>query len=193
MRFSLRIAFPISAAILFGVLSFATTRQAHVLDRQGWGNSPGTDIDWEGPVDIGTPADVLLLALYLPALVALLPLSPITYWVDSEVVLRAAWCISAIGQWFLIGRYFDIRRGLISAGNPNRRVLLHEMLFGITIVAGSLTAGMGLFEAAKGHSLWGLVMTASVVFWGLVLVVSALRWRSSSSRVRAQFNPLRIS
>ena len=187
--------FPILAAVLFAILSFAATRQAHVVDIEGWGHSSGTEVAWgEEPVDIGTPADVLLLAFNLPALIALLPLLPLTYWVDSEMVLRTAWGLGAIGQWFLIGRYFDARRGLLPAGEPSHRVLLSKALFGITMAVGSLVAAVGLFRAVVGHhSIWGVAIDASFVLWGMVLVIVVLRWRSSSSWAREDVNSLHLS
>jgi len=194
-RVSLRIVFPILAAVLFAILSFAATRQNHVVDLEGWGHSSDTKISWgPEPVDIGPPADVVLLAFNLPSLIALLPLLPLTYWVDSEMVLRTAWGLGAVAQWFLIGSYFDTRRGLLSTGEPSRRVLLKKILVGITMVAGGLAFGVGLFRAAAGHhSFWAVAMDASFVFWGLVLVVVALRWRSSSSWAEEHLSSLRLS
>lgn len=194
-RLALRIAFPILSAILFAILSFATTRQTHIIDLEGWEHTSNTHISWGvEPVDIGTPADVLLLTLNLPALIALLPLSPFAFWVDSEIVLRTAWGLAAVGQWFLIGRYFNVRRGLLFAGEPSRRVWVNKVLFGIAMVAGGLIFGTGLVRAAAGHhSLWAVAMDASFVFWGLVLVIATLRWRASSSWVRENSNSLRLS
>lgn len=190
-RLSLRIVFPILAAVLFAILSFAATRQTHVIDLEGWGHSSTWGAE---PVDIGTPADVLLVYFNLPALIALLPLLPLTYWIDSEMVLRTAWGLGAVGQWYLIGRYFDTRRGLLLAGEPSRRVLLNKVLFGIAMIAGSLVGGVGLFRAAAGHhSFWGVAVDAGFVFWGMVLVLAALRWRSSSSWAREHLNSLRLS
>jgi len=192
---SLRIAFPTVAAILFTLLSLATTRQTHIIDLEGWEHASNTDVSWGAePVDIGTPTDVLLLAFNLPALIALFPLSPLAYWVDSEMVLRTAWGVAAVGQWFLIGRYLDSRRGLLSAGEPSRRVLLNKMLFDITMVAGGIAFGAGLVRAAAGHhSFWAMAMDACFVFWGSVLVIAALRWRASSSWAQQHFNSLRLS
>jgi len=192
MRFSLRIALPILAAILFGVLSFAATRQSHVID---WGGGDSSDFEGDSrfPSDIGTPADTLLLAFYLPALIALLPLLPLSYWINSELVLRAAWCLSAIGQWFLIGWYFDIRRGLLPAGKPSDRTWLNRMLFRGPMILGSFVGASGLFDVVSGyHGSWGLVRPVGFIFWGIVLVVGALRWRSSLSESDWQSGPLRI-
>ncbi len=145
-------------------------------------------------MDIGTPADVLLLAFNLPALISLLPLLPLTYWVESETVLRTAWGLAAVGQWFLIGRYFDIQRGILSAREPNRHILLKKLLFAITMAAGALVLGFGLFDAAGGHhAYWVMGMDASFVFWGLVFVIAALRWRSSSSWAQEHLDSLRLS
>jgi hypothetical protein len=194
-RLPLRLVSPIFAAVLFAILSFAATRQTHVVDLEGWGPRSGGEVAWDAePLDIGTPADILLLAFNLPALIALLPLLPLTYWVDSEIVLRGAWGLGAVGQWFLIGSYFDMRRGLLPAGKPRDWRLLSTMGSGITMVAGGLAFGVGLFRAVAGHdSFWAVTMDASFVFWGIVLVVVALRWRSSSSRARKHFNSLRLS
>jgi len=183
------------AAILFTLLSLATTRQTHIIDLEGWEHASNTDVSWgTKPVDIGTPADVLLLAFNLPALIALLPLSPLAYWVDSEMVLRTAWGLATVGQWFLIGRYLDSRRGLLSTGEPFRRVLLNKVLFGISMIAGAFALGAGLVRATAGHhSVWAMAMDASFVFWGLVLVIAALRWRASSSRAQQHFDSLRLS
>lgn len=146
------------------------------------------------PVDIGTPADVLLLAINLPALIALLPLMPLTYWIESEFVLRGAWCLATVGQWFLIGRYFDIRRGLLPAGQPTLPLRLKKVLFNITMVTGALALGAGLYSVAAGHtSIWGIGMAASLVFWGFTLLVFALRWRASSAWARDHSNFLRLS
>lgn len=194
-RLSLRLAFPSVAAVLFVILSLAAYRQAHVIDLEGWGRSSDNKILWgQEPVDIGTPADVSLLALNLPALIALLPLSPLTYWVNSEVILRIAWGLAAVGQWFLIGRYLDILRGPRPASDPSPRVLLQKVLVGIAMVVGSIVLGVGVFSAAVGHhSFWAFARDASFVFWGLIAVVAALRWRSSASWPREHFNSLHIS
>ena len=98
-RLPLRIAFPILASVLFVILSFVNNRQFHVIELQGWGRYEG----WgQGPVDIGTPANILLVAFNLPALIALLPLVPLTYWVeiDSEMVVRAVWVSAQSGSGF---------------------------------------------------------------------------------------------
>ena len=194
-RLPLRIAFPILAAVLYAILSFAGARQTHVFDVRGWRHSSGAAVlPGEEQEDIGTPADVVLLAFNLPALIALLPLSPLAYWVDSEIALRTAWGVAAVGHWFLVGLYFDTRRGLVCAGEPSRRVWLNKVSFGIAMAAGGMAAGAGLFGAAQGHdNLWGAAMDASFVFWGLVFVIVALRWRSSSSWVREHFNSFRLS
>ncbi len=183
-RLPLRIVFPILAAVLFAILSFVNTRQFHVIESQGWGHYEGWGRD---PEDIGTPANILLVAFNLPALIALLPLAPLTYWVeiDSEMVVRAVWGLGAVGQWFLIGSYLDTRRGLLSACKPIRRVWINKGLFGIAMVTGGAVTGFGIFTAVEApHSAWGFLMDASFVFWGLVFVIVALRWRSNSSWVR---------
>jgi len=182
-RLSLRIVFPILAAVLFAILSFVNTRQFHVIESQGWGHYEGWGQD---PEDIGTPANILLVAFNLPALIALLPVVPLTYWVeiDSEMVVRAIWGLGAVVQWFLIGSYLDTRRGLLSACKPIRRVWINKGLFGIAMVTGGAVTGFGIFTAAEGFGPWGLMMDASFVFWGLVFVIVALRWRSNSSWAR---------
>src|SRR6266576_3127938 len=77
---SLHILLPIAAGVLFAALCVAGIRQNHVIDIQGWSHPVGNTVRWgEEPADIGTPADGLLLALNLPALIALLPLSPLAY------------------------------------------------------------------------------------------------------------------
>lgn len=168
----------ILAAVLFSILSFAAKRQAHIIDQEGWGHP---EIAWGAePVDMGTPSDILLLLLNLPALIALLPLLPLTYWVDSEMVLRAVWGLGAIAQWFVIGRHFDIRRGLLLAGAPSRRLLLRKVLVNVVIAAGGLVFAEGFFSAVVGrHSVWALIVDASFLFWGMLVVIIALRWRSA--------------
>ena len=111
-----------------------------------------TKLGDKAPVDIGTPANILLVAFNLPALIALLPLVPLTYWVeiDSEMVVRAVWGLSAVGQWFLIGRYLDRRRGLLSACKPIRRVWINKVLFGIAMLTGGAVTGFGIFTAVEG-------------------------------------------
>ena len=158
-RLSLRIALPIVAGLLFVMLCFLAARQSGIIEWGGWGSSSKDAIAWgTEPVDIGTPADVLLLAFNLPALIALLPLLPLTYWVESEFVLRGAWGLAAVGQWFLIGRYFDIRRGLLPVGQPSSPLWLKKSLLNITMAAGALSLGMvyirSLATAAFGESEW---------------------------------------
>jgi len=180
---------------LFALLSVASLRQKHIIDRAGWEKFSDHQIAWgDEPVDIGTPADILLLVFNLPALIALLPLSPLTYWVDSEIVLRTAWGLGAVGQWFLIGRYWDTHRGLVPAWSPGSHVLLYRTLFGAMMAVGSVAAGLGVFGEASGHhSPWGIVSDASFVFWGIIFVMLALRWRSSSSWPRERFDSLGLS
>jgi hypothetical protein len=112
-----RIVLPIVTGLLFVVLCFAGSRQRGIVDLGRWGPSVENPGGWgTEPTDIGTPADILLVAFNLPALIALVPLFPLTNWIESEFLLRSAWGLAAIGQWFLIGRYFDVRRGVLPAG-----------------------------------------------------------------------------
>ncbi len=192
-RVRLRIAFPIVAGLLFVMLCFAGTRQSGIIEvgrRGGIAEMGG----WEAePSDIGTPADILLLAFNLPALIALFPLLPLTYWIESEIVLRSAWGLAAVGQWFFIGRHFDIRRGLLPTDEPRLPVWLKKISFGMIMVAGALALAMGLYSIVGFSTLWGMGMAASFVFWGLTLVTFALRWRSSSTWASDHFNFLRLS
>jgi hypothetical protein len=193
-RIPLRILLPIAAAVFFIVLCFAATQQAHVIDIEGWRHSSDKNVSWgTEPVDIGSPADILLLALNLPALIALFPLLPLTYWIESEIALRIAWGLATVGQWFLIGRYFDTRRGPLSADKPSHSVLFKKAVFYVTMVAGAAALGLGLFSASQGHSsFWAMGMDVVFVFWGLVFMISALRWRSSSSWAPDHFDSLRL-
>ena len=193
-RLSLRIALPIVAGLWFVMLCFLSARQSGIIEWGGWGWSSKDAIAWgTEPVDIGTPADVLLLAFNLPALIALLPLLPLTYWVESELVLRGAWGLAAVGQWFLIGRSFDIRRGLLPVGRPSSPPWLKKILFSITMVAEALLLGIGLYSVAGHSSIWGIGMAASFVFWGFTLLILALRRRASSAWASDHFIFLRLS
>ena len=194
-KLPLRALLPILAAVSFVILSFATTLQTHIIETQGWTPSSSSAIGWgPEPIDIGPPADILLIVLNLPALIALFPLIPLTYWIDSETVLRSAWGFAAVGQWFLIGRYLDARRGLNRDSGRGGRVLLNKVLFGIAMVVGAPIAVMGFVSAASGHcGVWGFAMYASFAFWGSVAVIGALRWRSTSSWAREHLNSLDLS
>jgi len=128
---SLRIFLPIAAGVSFAALCFAGAGRSHVIDIPGWSHSAGNTIGWgQEPTDIGTPGDVLLLAFNLPALIALLPLSPLAYWIHSEIVLRSAWGLASVGQWLLIWRYFDIRCGLLAQSEWNLKLPLKKVMFG---------------------------------------------------------------
>ena len=177
-RLPLRVFFPVLAGLLFAILCFAATRANHILDVTGWTHS-----GWEEPVDIGTAADVLLLTLNLPALICLLPLLPLTYWIESELVLRSAWGLAAVVQWFLIGRYFDMRYRTLPARREGHGLLLRKVGFSVAMTTGAMTLGYGLFDGAQGHyTLWAVVMDAGFIAWGLIFVIKALRWRSSWAR-----------
>lgn len=172
----LRVLFPVVAGLLFAILCFAATRENHILDVAGWTHS-----GWEEPIDLGTPADALLLTLNLPALLCLLPLLPLTYWIESELVLRSAWGLAAIAQWFLVGRYFD-RRALPVRGEGHG-LLRKKLVFAMAMTGGAMTLGYGLFDAGEGHyTLWAFVMDAGFIGWGLMFVIAALRWRSAWAR-----------
>jgi hypothetical protein len=194
-KLSFRAVFPILAAVLFALLSVASLRQKHIIDRAGWEKVSDHQIDWgDEPVDIGTPADILLLVFNLPVLIALLPLLPLTCWIDSEIVLRTAWGLGAVGQWFLIGRCSDIHRGHLPVWSPGTHLLLCKTMFGVMVAAGSVAAGLGIFGEASGHqSPWGVARDASFVFWGIIFVILALRWRSSSYWPREHFDSLGLS
>lgn len=192
---ALRIVLPLVAGALFALLSVASAHESHVIDEGGWGShSDATAVGWdEEPVNIGTPAQILLLIIYLQALIALLPLLPLTYWIDSEIVLSAAWCLGGMGQWFLIGRYFDIRRRILSPRVPNPRPLLRNLSFVLAMTIGGATFGVGVSRAATGHhSFWACAMDAGFVFWGIVFVIVALRLRSSAL-AQARFTSLNLS
>jgi hypothetical protein len=177
-RLPLRVFFPIVAGLLFAILCFAASRENQILDVAGWTHS-----GWEEPVDIGTPADVLLLIFSLPALICLLPLLSLTYWIESELVLRTAWGLVAVVQWFLIGRYFDIRQRTLPVRGMGHGLLLRKLVFATAMTAGAMTLGCGLFNAAQGHyALWAMVMDGGFIVWGLIFVIASLRWRSSWAR-----------
>jgi hypothetical protein len=136
------------------MLSFLATRQLGIIELGGRGSSSKDAIAWgTEPVDIGTPADILLLAFNLPALIALFPLLPLTYWIESEFVLRSAWGLAAVGQWFLIGRYFDIRRGLLPTGQPSLTLWLKKTNCGrhnnLTIKRPAWTASKNVEKARE--------------------------------------------
>jgi hypothetical protein len=190
-----RILLPIAAGLIFVTLCFATTRQSGVIDWGLWGPSTENPSGWgTESADIGTPADVVLFAFNLPALIVLLPLLPLTYWIESEFVLRSAWGVAAVGQWFLIGRYFDFQRGLLlAAGKPKLPLWLLKVLFSLTMVAGALAFGIGLYSIVGHSTIWGIGMAASLLFWGFTLLIFALRWRASSAWTSDHFSFLRLS
>ena len=191
-RIRWRILLPVTAGLMFMTLCFATTRQSGIVDWGRWGPSTENPSGWgTESTDIGTPADVLLFAFNLPALMALLPLLPLTYWIESEFVLRSAWGLAAVGQWFLIGRYFDIRRGLLPAGKPRLPTWVRKVLFSITMVAGALALGVGLYSIVGHSTVWGIGMAASFILWGLILLIFALRWRASTAWASDHFTFLR--
>jgi hypothetical protein len=192
---SLRIFLPIAAGVSFAALCVAGTRQNRVIDIPGWSHSVGNTVSsGEEPTDIGTPADVLLLALNLPALVALLPLSPLAYWIECEIVLRIAWGLASVGQWYLIGRYFDIRRGLVARNEWNLKLSLKKVVFIAAMVTGAIALGIGSFSIAVGHSSpWAFVWDTGFVFWGMAFLIVALRWRSSSAWSQDRIDSLGLS
>jgi hypothetical protein len=184
---SLRAQLPILAAVAFAILSFATTIQPHVIEVDSRTPSSNGAIGWgEGPTDIGTPADVLLLVLGFPALIALIPMSPLGYWFDfSEPVLRTAWGLAVVAQWLLIGRCFDVQRGLLPRSQPCGHSWRDKLLFGTAMVVGAPAAVAGLFgllACTLDHlSIWSFVIYAGMALWGSAGVIGALRWRSSSA------------
>ena len=198
-KLPLRVPLPILAAVAFAILSFATTIQAHVIEIRYPTPSPHGAIGWgEGPTDIGTPADALLLALDFPALIVLIPLSPLAYWADfSETALRTAWGLAVVGQWLLIGRYFDVQRGLLWRSPPVRRVWLDKLLFGTAMVVGALMAVAGLLSllgCILDHlGVWSFVIYAGMTFWGSAAVMGTLRWRSSSSWAAPDLDSIHLS
>jgi hypothetical protein len=192
---SLRIFLAIAAGALFAALCIAGARQNHVIDIPGWSHAVANTLRWgQEPTDIGTPGDILLLAFNLPALIALLPLAPLTYWIQSEIVLRTAWGLASVGQWYLIGRYFDIRRGLLAQNEWNLKLPLKKVLFGAGMIVGAIALGTGGFSIAAGHSSpWAFVWDASFVLWGMALMIFALRWRSSSAWTEDRIDSLGLS
>ena len=192
---SLRMFLPIAAGVLFAALCVAAARQNHVIDIPGWSHPAGNTLRWgPEPTDIGTPGDVLLLAFNLPALVALLPLAPLTYWIQSEIVLRTAWGLASVGQWYLIGRHFDVRRGLLAQSESNLKLSLKKVLFGAGMATGGIAVGTGGFSIAAGHSSpWAFVWGTSFVLWGMALMILALRWRSSSAWSKDRIDSLGLS
>jgi hypothetical protein len=188
------IVLPVGAGLMFMTLCLAATRQSGIVDWGRWGSSVENPSGWATePTDIGVPADILLLAFNLPALMALLPLLPLTYWIGSEFILRGAWGLAALGQWFLIGRYFDIRHGHVSEGNPKLPTWLRKVLFSVIMAGGALALGMGLYSLVGHSTVWGIGMVASFIIWGFVLLIFALRWRASASWDSDHLNFLRLS
>jgi hypothetical protein len=189
---SLRIFLPIAGGVLFAALCVAGARQNHVTDIRGWSHPVGNTLWWgQEPTDIGTPGDILLLALNLPALIALFPLAPLAYWNQSEIVLRTVWGLASVGQWYLIGRYFDIRHGLLAKSDWNLKLPLKKMLFGAGMVTGAIGLVTGGVSIAAGHSSpWAFVWGTSFVLWGMALMILALRWRSSSAWSRDRIDSL---
>lgn len=194
-----RIVLPIVAGIFFVTLSWVSFHSRPVVDQPGWGN-PETAvviIDDDAPEDIGPPSDLVLIALNLPAgVVAVISFLPLVFLADfhNEMVLRTLWGLAAVGQWFLIGRFFDGRRGQLSVRRPSRQFLIRKALFFAMMVVGSFLVGFGIYAETLGHSsLWAVAMFASFAFWGILLVVAALRWRSSSASARERDDTLSLS
>lgn len=179
----LRILLPIAAGVSFTAFCFAAARENHVIDISGWNHSSGNMLGWgQEPTDIGAPCDTLLLAINLPALIALLPLLPLGYWIQSEVLARTAWGLASIGQWYLIGRYFDVSRGLLAQSEWKVGLRFKKVLFSVSMTAGAITLVAGSFSIAAGHSSpWAFLWDISLAFWGIALMTLALRWRSSSA------------
>jgi hypothetical protein len=198
-KLTLRALLPILAAVAFAMLSFATTIQTHIIEIDNRTPSSNGAIGWrEGPTDIGTPADALLLVLGFPALIALIPLSPLAYWADSsETVLRTVWGLAVVGQSLLIGRYFDVQRGLLSHSHPQRRVWLNKLLFGTAMLVGAPMAVAGLLSllaCVLDHlGVCSFVIYAGMTFWGSAAVMGALRWRSSSSWAAADLDAIHLA
>jgi len=95
-------------------------------------------------------------------------------------VLRTAWGLASVAQWFLIGRYFDTRRGVLPKSECNLKPPLKKLLFVGTMVAGAVAFCTGVYSVALGHSnAWAFIPGASMVFWGMTLLLFALQWRSS--------------
>jgi len=99
-------------------------------------------------VDIGTPADSLLLVFNLSAFMALLASFPLTYWMNPNLCFAAQWGLIAVGPWFLVGRYFDIRRGLVAVGKPKLPTWLRKVLFSTTMVGEALARHGSVFAAS---------------------------------------------
>jgi hypothetical protein len=189
-----RVVLPVIAGVAFVSLSWFAIRQGHITDTAGWSHSSQIGVAWgPEPTDIGPPADVLLRAFNLPALIALFPLFPLTYLIESEVLLRGAWGLVAVGQWFLIGCYFDRTRGLIRDLSWNVNVTAKKVLCNVTIIAGGLTLGVGAYSAIAGHSsVWAAAGDASFVFWGSVLFIYGLQWRSYLASLRPHIDSLHL-
>jgi len=198
-KLPLRVLLPILAAVAFAILSFATTIQTHIIETDNRTPSSNGAVGWgDGPTDIGTPADALLLVLGFPALIALIPLRPLAYWADfSEPVLLAAWGLAVVGQWLLIGRYFDVQRGLLSRSQPDGHVWRDKLLFGTAMLVGApaATAGfLSLLACILDHlGLWSVVIYGGMTFWGSAAVMGALRSRSSSSWAASDLDSIHLS
>ena len=100
----------------------------------------------------------------------------------------------SVGQWYLIGRYFDIRRGLFAQSEWNLKLPLKRVLFGAVMVTGAIALGTGGFSIASGHSSpWAFIWDTSFVLWGMALMIFALRWRSSSAWSKDRIDFLGLS
>jgi hypothetical protein len=133
-----------------------------------------------------------MIILYLPGGIIALP---IIICVDSEPVWRTAWGLFAVAQWFFIGRYFDVRRGLCASRGLSRPLpsWFNQISFVTTMLVGAFIAGMGIAAELGGHrSFWAIAQDAGFLFWGLLFVVAALRRRSQLS-AREPTSLLRLS
>ena len=114
-----------------------------------------------------------------------------------DTVLRTAWGLAVVGQWLLIGRTFDVRRGLLSRSHPGERIWLDKLLFGTAMVVGApLAVGgpLGLLASILDHlGVWSFVIYSGMTFWGSAAVMGALRWRSSSSWAAPGLDAIHLS
>lgn len=170
-RLPLRYLLAALGLCLTGLLFFAGQQQRQRLEKAGWSMA-----NWDGPPPRPTeiaqafsvPAEIAALPGFLLLAAALHATSDITRLGRYDALLEIYLGVFVFGQWFLIGRWVDRRRGLLPPPASKLPANFSCFLY-VAAILGSLSFvcfGVFLMVHSGWMSTW--IPGAGVTAWSLI-------------------------
>jgi hypothetical protein len=177
IRIPYRYVLPLSAVMLTTALYFVGRLQQRGIEPGYWDGPPPRSIE-------------IAMALNIPAGIAAIPVDLLFEFATGgfEHASRATWHEAAgilyiaafvFGQWFLVGRWYDRRRGLLPSSSTIPVLRTSRIVHVVALVGSLLFICFGIWHMLHNGWTSTWITGAGIAAWGSIAsiaVVPRLRW-----------------